>query len=63
MNNDRDYIKEIASKLKVLCKMRCCVDDDGDILCDCPFCDNYAYGNVCRITDDYECLPKDWDVC
>ena len=62
MNEDKDYIIETAAKLKELCKMRCRTDDTDELYCDCPFCDKYAYGNICRITNDWEYLPKDWEI-
>ena len=62
MNEDIDFMKEVADMLRRGCKVRAATNDTGEFDCDCPFCDNYAYGNVCRITDDYEYLPKDWEI-
>ena len=64
MSKDRDCIIETAAKLKELCKMRWRIyDDTGELDCyDCPFCDRYPYGIVCRLTDDCEYLPKDWEI-
>ena len=62
MNEDIDYMKEVADMLRRGCRIRAATDDDGELTCDCPFLDKYVYGNVCRITDACEYLPKDWRI-
>lgn len=53
MNKYIEYIEKVASMLKGDCEFRFCVDEDGDLDCNCPFCCATDGGWMCcQITGD-----------
>lgn len=55
---------DAAKALSKFCEKALHLDEDGDMLCDCPFLKYNSGGwNYCAITDGYEGenVPQNWE--